>query len=76
MLTFEELQRKSVAEPELEFLNRFPDAREAQIYEFESERDAGEARALLITTAAAAAGHGRVLGVPWHGKWRLLAVRG
>ncbi|HEY1292914.1 MAG TPA: hypothetical protein VGJ60_07545 [Chloroflexota bacterium] len=69
----EQLVEKRV-EPELEFLNRFPDAREAVVYEFDTEGDAETAKALLMSTAFVAGKRGRVVRVPWKTKVRLMAV--
>jgi hypothetical protein len=74
MVSVEEVQQHRVETPEHEFLDAFPDAREAVIYEFDSEAQAEEANGVLMSAAFVAGKRGRVVRVPWKTKVRLLAV--
>jgi hypothetical protein len=75
MLTVEELQQHRVENAEIEFVNKYPEAREAQIYEFEDAVQAEAARVVLLSTAWVAGRTGRVVRLRWQSKHRVLAIR-
>jgi hypothetical protein len=54
--------------------SRFPGTRDALVYEFDSERDAEAAKAVLLTTAMAAGRPGCVVRARWRNRQRLLAI--
>lgn len=70
----EQIKSHRVADPEIEFLNRYPDAREGAVYEFDTEAEADAARAVLTATAFVAAQRGRVMRVAWKNRQRVMAV--
>lgn len=76
MLSVEEIQEHRLEHPELEFLSKYPEARDAVIYEFDDAVQAEAARIVLISTAFVAAANGRVIKLPWQNKQRVIAIRG
>jgi hypothetical protein len=76
MLTMDptEMQQHRIENPELEFLSRFPDARNAVIYEFASESEAEAAKVTLLAATLSAGQRARVTRVPWKERQRVLAI--
>lgn len=70
----DDLKTKRLAELEVEFLARFPEAHDAAVYEFDTPAEADEAKATLLATALVAGRAARVVRVTWQQRSRLVAL--
>jgi len=59
---------------EAEFIERFPQARDAVVYDFETWADANLGKVYLLATAMVAYRTARVELLPWGKRFRILAI--